>query len=314
MSHKSKKCLKEQARARFQELQSFGKSKHDDKYEAGREYDQLISPAMTKQEYINAAIRDKIYSYNTYGTYAKHNNYFLDFCEKKYKCKTLEQCRAHVDEWLQRRIDQGLSAYTIATEKAGLCKLFGEPASHFIETPTRKRENITRSRGVAIRDTLDLEKHAELINFCRGTGLRRSELENLTGSQLRFYGSDAVLVIKGKGGRYREAPIIGPHKDEIVAKLLKAGKGKVWESVPSHMDVHSYRSEYATAIYTAFARPIEEIPYDKVNNGSERRFQSSVYICRGNQKGRKLDKEAMRKASKALGHNRLDVVAGHYIR
>lgn len=318
MGHKQKQCLKMQAKERFDKLQCLGRSKHDDKVKAGREYDQLVSrgeaPAMTKQEYINEAIRDKIYSINTYGTYAKHNNYFFEYCEKNYNCKTLEQCRSHVDEWLQSRIDQGLSAYTIATEKAGLCKLYGEPSSNFIDTPARERENITRSRGVAVRDSLDLEKHADIINFCRGTGLRRDELKHLTGSQLRFNEGEAVLVIRGKGGRFREAPIVGPHKDDIIAKVQSAGDGKVWESVPSHMDVHSYRSDYATAIYTAYARPIEEIPYDRVNKGTGKPYQSGVYHCRGDRKGEKMDKEAMLKASKALGHNRLEVVAGHYIR
>ena len=318
MGHKQKVCLKMQAKERFDQLQCLGRSKHDDKVNAGREYVRLISrgenPGMTKQEYINDALRDKIYSIKTYGTYAKHNNYFLEYCEKTYNCKTLEQCRPHVDEWLQSRIDQGLSAYTIATEKAGLCKLYGEPAKNFIETPERNRGDITRSRGVAVRDQLDLEKHADIINFCRGTGLRRDELERLTGTQLQYRDGEAVLLIKGKGGKYREAPIVGPHKEEIIERVQNAGSGKVWDSVPSHMDVHSYRSDYATAIYTACARPIDEIPYDKVNKGTGRAYQSGVYHCKGDRKGEAFDKEAMLKASQALGHNRLEIVAGHYIR
>ena len=81
MGHKQYKCLKVQARERFDKITCFGRSKNDDKKEAGSHYDQLVrrgeDPGITKQEYINNAIRDKIYSINTYGTYAKHNNYFL---------------------------------------------------------------------------------------------------------------------------------------------------------------------------------------------------------------------------------------------
>ena len=304
MSHKNKKCLKEQARERFEKITCIGRSKHDDKVQAGREYDRLPADkkTMTKQEYINDAIRDKIYSYNTYGTYAKHNNYFFEYCEREHGCRTLEQCRAYVDEWLQSRIDKGLSAYTIATEKAGLCKLYGEPATHFIETPERKRDDITRSREHVARDYgFSVEKNSEIINFCRGTGLRRDELEHLRGSQLRVDGNgNEVLAIRGKGGRYREAPIIGPHKAEIIDRIEKAGDGLVWDKVPSHMDVHGYRSDYATAIYTAYAR--DEIP------------KEDRYYCRGDRKGTVMDRPAMLQASQALGHNRLEVVAGHYIR
>lgn len=66
--------------------------------------------------------------------------------------------------------------------------------------------------------------------------------------------------------------------------------------------------------YKAHARPIEEIPYDRVNKGSGRKYQSEVYICRKDEAGRKLDKAAMLVCSKALGHNRISVVADNYIR
>lgn len=304
MSHKSKICLREQARERFAQLACFGRSKHDDKVRAGREYDRLPAEqrTMTKQEYINDAIRDKIYSYNTYGTYAKHNNYFFDFCEREHGCRTLEQCRGHADEWLQRRIDEGKSAYTVATEKAGLCKLYGEPANHFIETPERSRGDITRSRDDVARDYgFSLSKNAEIINFCRGTGLRRDELAHLRGTALKTDDRGNFRVaVRGKGGRYREAPIIGEHIAEIVSRMEQAGDGLVWDRVPSHMDVHGYRSDYATAIYTAYAR--DEIP------------KQDRYYCRGDRKGTVMDKSAMLIASQALGHNRLEVVAGHYIR
>ena len=319
MGHKQKQCLKVQARERFDKLTCFGRSKNDDKRAAGHEYDRLKSrgegPAITKQEYINNAIRDKIYSINTYGTYAKHNNYFWEYCEKEHGCKTLEQCRQYVDEWLQKRIDSGLSAYTISMEKAALCKVYQVDASAFIETPERSRGDITRSRGVAIRDTgFSLKNNEEIINFCRGTGLRRFELAKLDSKDLKFdRDGQPYLIVRGKGGRFREAPVVGPHKDEIVAKI-KASDGKVWDKIPSHMDIHSYRADYATGIYMAYARPIEEIKDKRWYNPKTKKMESAVYHCRSDRKGTAFDKEAMIRASQALGHGRLDVVAGHYIR
>lgn len=307
MSHKQKKCLKVQAMERFKEITCLGRSKHADKIEAAMEYERLAArgaaPSMTKQEYTNAAIRDKIYSVNTYRTYEKHNNYFLAYCEAK-GCKTLDQCKPLASEWLQGRIDQGKSAYTIQTEAAGLGKLFQCSVRDFgVKLPERRRDAITRSRGVAERDRgFSLSKNAEYINFCRGTGLRYHEIRELTRDQLIDRGNgEYALGIRGKGGRYREAPIVGPHKAEIVERIQNA-EGRVWEKIPSHADTHSYRSDYATAIYHAYARPIEELPKDK------------KYCCRGDRKGEVFDKDAMKIASEALGHSRVEVVAGHYIR
>lgn len=303
MSHKNKICLKMQSKQIFDKLVCFGRSKYEDKRAAAAEYDKLPPERRTgtKQEYINAAIRDKIYSHGTYGDYVKHINYFLKWCEDTYRCKTLKQCREHVDEWLTLRMDQGLSAYTLKLESAALGKLYQEPTTNFVPTPDRKRADITRSRRYAQRDYgFSLEKNREIIDFCRGTGLRRSELTNLTGDQLILCDGNSFIAVKGKGGRYREAPIIGPHQDKIIDRMQKAGHNKVWTSVPSHMDVHEYRAEYATAIYEAYAR--DDIP------------KQDRYYCKSDRRGTVMDKQAMLMASQALGHSRINVVAGHYIR
>lgn len=301
MSHKNKKCLREQAREQLDKMQCLGRSKYDDKRAAADEWERLKPEGVSKQQYINDALRPHIYSIQTYGNYAKHLNYFWEWCEQNYNCKTLKQCRVHADEWVQSRIDAGLSPYTLKLEVAALSKIYQEPAEHFPETPSRKRGDIKRSRGYAQRDSgFSLEHHAEIIAFCRSTGLRRGELTALTGSQLIEREDGYYIGVKGKGGRYREAPIIGANAAAVVARMQAAGDDRVWESVPSHMDVHEYRSEYATAIYMAYKRDV--IP------------KADRYICRKDRKGEVLDKVAMLAASEALGHSRISVVAGHYIR
>lgn len=89
---------------------------------------------------------------------------------------------------------------------------------------------------------------------------------------------------------------------------------KVWLYVSSNADIHAYRADYATAMYRMYARNIEDIPFDRINRGTGKPYQSDVYICRIDEKGKKLDKAAMKKCSKALGHNRVSVVADYYIR
>ena len=303
MGHKQKKCLKTQAMERFNEMRAYGQSKADVKRAAEHEYKTIKNPTCTKQEYINNALRNKIYSYKTYDTYAKQNNYFLDWCTEK-GLKTLDECRPYVDEWLTLSIEKGNSPYTIATQKAGLAKLYQESSTNFRETPERKRSGITRSRGPAIRDTgYSLKNNADYIDFVRATGCRASEAARCQSDDLwqdvktgQFY-----LTIKGKGGRIRNAPIIG-EKAERIADMIQRADGRVWDKIPSHADTHSYRSEYATAIYRAYERDLGTID------------RKDKYFCRSDLKGRVLDREAMLKASEALGHNRISVVADHYIR
>ena len=296
----------------------------------------------------------RIYSYTTYHTYIKHCNYFADWLKSHYpKVTTLKKARKYVCEYLQHRVDQELSAYTISTEAASLNKLFGiKPTDQdYFEVPKRSRAKIKRSRTEAVRDRHFSEtNNAELIAFCKGTGLRRSELSNLKGKdylskeQILFWirklvsdGNESpynkkrlallqetvelfpdckhFIYVKGKGGRERISPIISKNADAIADRIKTTPKDKkVWQYVNSNADIHSYRSDYATQLYKQYARDIESIPYDKINVGSGRKYRSEVYTCRNDEKGKQLDRHAMLLASKALGHNRIEVIARHYLR
>ena len=247
-----------------------------------------------------------------------------------------------------------LSAWTITLEREALGKLYAiKPDDpNFFQAPQRHRADIVRSRGDAVRDKHFSEKNNdEFVKFCKGTGCRRNIMEKLEGRDLTTRADidreisrleaktgrteaeekhlsglkDAITQFpdqdyflhhrRDKGGRERFSPIIGDHKQQIVDRMrATAPDEKVWQHVPGNADIHGYRGEYATSIYKMYARPIEEIPYDRTNKGTGKRFQSGVYTCRKDESGKKLDKEAMLKASKALGHNRLEVVANNYIR
>ena len=102
--------------------------------------------------------------------------------------------------------------------------------------------------------------------------------------------------------------------EDIYDKIKNTPKDKpVFEHIHSKADIHSYRSDYATTLYNETARPIDTIPYDKVTK-SGHKVQSEVYHCRREQAGIHLDRRAMLYTSKALGHNRLEIVANNYIR
>ena len=252
--------------------------------------------------------KNKIYSWNTYKTYLKHNNYFVQWCREMHNCKTLNQCLPYVNEYIQKLIDDEKSASTIKMTVAALCKLYNISSDAFIKTPDRQRKNIKRSRGEAVRDkNFSAKNNAELISFCKCTGLRRAELSHLCGTDLIEKDGGFYLHVHTatKGGRERISPIIGTKEEveAIVNRMKSAGSGKVWEKVSSNADIHSYRAEYCTKVYKQYARDISTI-----------KDWHEIYFCKKDLKSVKYDKQAMLIASQALGHNRVNVIASNYLR
>ena len=329
------KDLHQQAYDRLTRMQAFGESK--------------------KEAVANGTEKEKIFSFNTYKSYWKHTKYFIKYIKENHpECTTLKSAKKYVNEWLQTRVDQGLSAWTVQLEAKAMGKLYGisPDDENYFKPPKRNREDIKRSRGDRVRDKhFSKTNNDELIKFCKGTGLRRAELGELRGKDLvtreqieaeiaqlesrpaaeltpadtkrlemlqdtrLFEGDYFTHVRNGKGGRERMSPIIGPNTEQIVERIKSTpAEEKVWQHIHQSADIHGYRAEYATIIYKAKARAIEEIPYDRVNRGTGRKYQSEVYTCRKDEAGRKLDKAAMLVCSKALGHNRIEVVANNYIR
>lgn len=301
-NRKKKESLVYQVQKCLESELAIGESKSNDKaIEASRLREKKKGNSNAKLTFEERITIHKIYSWKTFRDYQHNCCTFVKWCKDKYNCKTLEECRPYVNEWIT-----SLSEYSAYTQKAYVCavaKLYNCTTMDFNPTPIRHRADITRSRTEAKRDKNFSEAiNKEFIAFCKGTGLRKSELECLRGDQLLFKnGHYYIAVTRGaKGGRYREAPIISDIHS-IVIHIKKAGDGKVWDYVPD-LDVHSYRSEYCCTIYRKYARPIEEIP------------KKERYICRGDLKGVIYDKKAMLIASQCLGHNRISVIAGHYLR
>ena len=337
------KDLHQQAYDRLVSMQAFGQPKSQDKKDGSTD--------------------GHIYSYSTYQTYKKHIGYFLKWLTEAHpEVALLKKAKPYVNEYLQMRSEQKgadgkpLSAWTLHLETCALGKLFGisgDDPGRF-RPPVRHREDIKRSR-----DSTGYDKHfsvtnnAELIRFCRGTGLRRAGLLSIKGKDLftreqvigeverilkipegnRHPGENQWLAIcmdalafddkeqryfvraTEKGGRMRLAPIIGPDTVEIVGRFQRtAPEQNVWLYVHKAADIHGYRADYARALYLSYARPIEKIPYDRVNRGSGLPYQSQVYVCRNDESRKKLDRKAALVVSKALGHNRVDTAITNYIR
>lgn len=254
-----------------------------------------------------ADTKNKIYSKATFETYKQQFRHFADWLEKAHpEAFTLEDARGFVDEYLRHLIELERSAYSISTAKAAIAKIMGVEATQFIATPPRLRADIKRSRGVAERDKhISDKKEEELARFTSATGLRRKEMTMIRAEDLFFENGQAYLnVDKGtKGGKSRVAKIVGKTEAETkeIVKWIQSKEGRLFYKLSSNYDNHYYRATYANRLYNQLKRDIADIPTEE------------KYIMRKDRAGEVYDKQAMLHVSKALGHNRISVIAQSYL-
>ena len=196
-----------------------------------------------------------------------------------------------------------------------------------------------------------ITKNKNLITFCRCTGLRRSELEQIRGTDLiEHEGKRCLDVHKGtKGGRLRISEICGAEDElETVKRLCaEAGSNKIFPDPHSNADIHSYRADYAKRVYEKYKREYSEFKHERLIvyknkvvasyitkngrrdvskfpelyklEGNRKRMLpgyrdvSSAFYCRVDRKGECFDRRALFEASNALGHSRESIVAEHYL-
>ena len=95
--------------------------------------------------------------------------------------------------------------------------------------------------------------HPREVEICRSTGVRFGrELWQLQPHNFRHdEHGDLYVHITGKGGRVRDALVIGKGR-EIIEQELASGKFREDEPIcrlPSHANVHRYRADYAARCY-----------------------------------------------------------------
>ena len=298
-----------------------------------------------------------IFSYSTYTNYLKHINYFINYARKEYATefgrqpKTLEDCRKYVEPFMRESIKRH-SPWSCQLKICALGKLYARSTNSFnIELPKRKRSQIKRSRHPNQMDKHFSEKNnADLVCFCKCTGLRRRELAAIRGSDLYIdeNGIYKLNVTKGtKGGRPRQVCICYETQEEldIVIRLCKeASNSNIFKKISSAADVHYYRHIFALRTYEKHARLFKEFrnerlvifrnrvvaSYRTANgkkdlltfesicrahkislNAKGLRDVSSAYYCRDDLKGKVLDRKAMLICSQALGHNREQVLQNY---
>ena len=139
------------------------------------------------------------------------------------------------------------------------------------------------------------------MNFCNNTGLRRHEIQKFKPEHVSKDYSH--ITVKGKGGKIRQAYVLPAYRKELQELCDRTrSDARPFYKIPHAMNTHSYRSNYATAYYNSIKRDINSIAYNE------------RYYCRNELSGIVYDRKAMLIVSKSLGHERINVIAGHYLR
>lgn len=266
-----------------------------------------------RQGYGKPKIKDKhnstpyIHSESTYKTYKAQCGHFAEFCYANGVKYDMDEAFKLIPAYGRKLEDEGKSAWTIYTAINAIAKAFGVSTESLgYKPPKRERASVSRSRYATEMDRhFSVQANEKLITFCKCFGLRRRELEALTGDCMGFNKKGGLLVhvTNGKGGKERWVPFCGTLKEEklVVDLMTQASATKVFPYVHSKADIHGYRSVYACKLYKTYARPTETLK------------SSEKYVCRKDKAGVVYDKKAMQIVSRALGHNRISVIANSYL-
>ena len=247
----------------------------------------------------------KIHSYKTRMTYQEHSLRFVNWVRDTEGIRDLATLDPRANELASRYLQQGIDAhkspYTLQTERAALRMFFGDRSlAGDVALPVRAGKDITRSRGAAARDShYQARNWPEFETFQRAVGLRKGELQRIRVGDIRYDGTGRLVahVANGKGGKPRDVPVLAGHERKVLD--LVAGRKPdelVLRKVPD-TDIHGLRRVYAQALYKQYSPTAPQIP------PISQRLRPKDY-----------DKQAALRVSRALGHNRLDVVLRNYLR
>lgn len=200
----------------------------------------------------------------TENQYKKHALKFAEYCKSTYRCKTLEDCKCHIQDFVNYLTANGKTPSTTHTYLAGICRVLNVPLEN-INKPIRVVAHNTRSRGVKPVDErrdAGREVSPRLYDFASIVGIRRNEYLHLTPDDLVLddFGHPCVLVRKGKGGKRQlqrilpeELPAIKAVFDNPATSEHLFSKGEM----NNKMDLHHLRALRAQQMYNYYLERIQ---------------------------------------------------------
>lgn len=275
----------------------------------------------------------QIYSVNSYKTYLKQCKQYARWLKEEKginKIDDINKTEQYAKEYIQKRLDDGKSIYTVKMERSALGMLYGKQID--IKLPSRTPDQITRSRKETKNDRYITRdgKYKDVFTISIATGSRRKDISKLCVNNFREVdGKLYVFFEKSKGGRDRLTPVLEKYEKDVrdIIEQAKAdGKTRLFNHIPKEIDVHGLRREYCQGLYDEI-KDNKELRNEILKNYPERRelktqkdkdgntvtkeIKSDVYKDRS---GNVWKRDDIYVLSQALGHNRLDVSITHYLK
>lgn len=202
----------------------------------------------------------------TASSYKKNFKHFVVWCRDTYKCKTTDDCKKHIQCYVDYLVENGKTPSTIHTYIAPICSYFDMNMSE-VEKPSRCTSDYTRGRAKPNKydkadKRYDNERYAYVAEFQRMVGIRRAELKHLTFDCFvkDERGYDCILVKRGKGGKRQLQRILPEDVEAVKAYFTTPGDGLMFSAnqFSSHMDYHHLRAEQAKRTYQHY--------YNRIHN------------------------------------------------
>ena len=232
-------------------------------------------------------------------------------------CKTLEDARKYSGEYLQLRMAENKSAWTVRLDAAALAKLYQVSTFELgAVLPSRNRADVHQHREHKEIGHYSYARNQDITDWGQGTGMRICEMLKTDPHQV-IIAEDGRMWIKdcrGKGGRIRDIPVDPAYADrvwEIAQRAIREGRSRVFTHVNKYTPEHMFRAEYAQRYYDRIARPVCELDRERTFVTVKGRVRSELYVCRRDRVGTRYDARAMEEVSLALGHSRLDVMTAY---
>ncbi len=246
-----------------------------------------------------------IRSYKTRETYQEAILTFVCWARDTYGIKDLRDLDPRAEElvslYLELRLQEGKSPSTLKTDRSALRLFFRDRTlAESVHLPKRTRQGITRSRYPVARDrNFQPANWQPLLTFEKAVGLRRNELRRIRVKEIHSNASGDLFaqVSRGKGGKKRDVPVLPGCEHDVLSVV--AGRDPeecIFPRLPD-TEVQDLRRAYAQKLYLHYAGPGWTLP------PTDRRLRPTDY-----------DPDAVDRVSKALGHNRRDVVLTNYLR
>lgn len=275
----------------------------------------------------------KIYSVNSYKTYLKQCSQYARWLKEEKginKIDDINKTEQYAIEYIQKRLDDGKSIYTVKMERSALGMLYGKQID--IKLPSRTPDQITRSRKETKNDRYITRdgKYKDVFTIALATGSRRKDISKLCVNNFReVNGKLYVYFEKSKGGRDRLTPVLEKYEKDvrdIIEQAKTDGKTRLFNHIPKEIDVHGLRREYCQGLYDEIKdnkglrdeilknypeRHELKTQKDKDGNTVTKEIKSDVYKDRN---GNVWNRDDIYVLSQALGHNRLDVSITHYLK